>query len=155
MIFDEAALFLHHQNVLKSFGETADAAFLKWPDQGDLVDPQPDLSRHRVRYSEIGERLTQIEIGLAGRGNAQSGRAAIEHDPVERIGARERRDGCHLGAVQATFLFHRRVRPADAQAAGRHLEIGRRDDLDPGGIAVDRSRTLHRFRDRLEAHPAP
>jgi len=40
--------------------------------------------------------LPQIEIGLAGGGNAKPRRLAVEHDAVELVGAREGGNGIHL-----------------------------------------------------------
>ena len=48
----------------------------------------------------------------------------------------------------------RRIGPANVEAAGRHLEIVRKLDLDAFRIAVDGSRAFHGLADRLEADPA-
>ena len=97
--------------------------------------------------------MTQIEIGLAGRHDAEPRRPGIQHDAVETIGAGEGRDRFHLGAVQSPLGLQRRIGPADREAARRHLEIVGRDDLDAIDVADDRSGALDRFRDRLEADP--
>ena len=78
----------------------------------------------------------------------------IQHDAVEAVGAREGRDRLHLRAVQPPLLLHRRIGPANGEAARRHFEIVGHDDLDAIGIADDRGRAFDRLRNRLEADPA-
>ena len=56
--------------------------------------------------------------------------------------------------MQAHFLIQRRIRPADVQAARRHFEVVRRDDLQRQWIHVDRRGGFHGFGDGLEADPA-
>ena len=107
-----------------------------------------------VGNAEIGQRLPEIEIGLAGRHDAEPRRLRIQHDAVEAVDARERRHRLHLRAVQPPLLLHRRIRPADRKPARRHFEIIGHDDLDAIGIADDRGRAFDGLRNRLEADPA-
>ena len=116
LVLDEAALLLDHQHVLQAFRERARAGFLQRPGQRDLVDAQSQRLRLGIGNAEIGQRLPEIEIGLAGRHDAEPRRLRIQHDAVEAVDARERRDRLHLRAVQPPLLLHRRVRPADAKA---------------------------------------
>jgi hypothetical protein len=129
LIFDEAALFLDHQDVLQPFGKTSRAALLKRPGQCDLVDAQADFLRISVGNTEVRQRLPQIQIGLAGGDDAKPRRFAVEHDAIELVGAGECRDGVHLRAVQPSLLFERRVGPPDTQSARGHFEVGRQHQL--------------------------
>jgi hypothetical protein len=76
------------------------------------------LPRDVVRDPEVRQRLAQIEIGLAGREDAEPRWAAVEHDPVELVGAGEGGDGLHFRAMQPALLRQRRIRPAHPQPAG-------------------------------------
>ena len=116
LILDEAALLLDDKHVLQALGECAGAGLLQRPGQCDLVDAQSQRLRLGIRDAEIGQRLPQIEIGLAGRHDAEPRRLGIEHDAVEAIDAREGGDRLHLRAVQPALLLHRRIRPANAEA---------------------------------------
>ena len=156
LIFDEAALLLDDQHVLQPLGESAARRSASSGQvSADLVDAQsraPCACASAMPRS--AKRLPQIEIGLAGGDDAEPRAGRVEHDPVEPVGAREGGDRRHLRPVQPPLLLQRRIGPADAEAARRHLEIGRQHDLDARGIDVDRGRTLDRLGDRLEADPA-
>ncbi len=154
LVFDEAALLLDDQHVLQAFGKTLRAAFLQRPGQRDFIDAQAQRLGIPIGNAEIGERLAQIEIGLAGGYDPKPRRLAVEHDAVELVGACEGANRRHFRTEQPPFLLERRIGPADVQSARRHLEIGRQYDLDPRRIAIDRGRALDRLADRLEADPA-
>lgn len=74
LVFDEAALLLDHQHVLKAFCKALRAAFLQRPGHRDLVDAKAEVLRVLVGNAEVCQRLAQIEIGLAGRDDAEPGR---------------------------------------------------------------------------------
>jgi len=103
---------------------------------------------------EIVEGLAHVEIGLAGGDDADARLGAVEHDLVELVGAGEGEGGIELVFVQAELLLERRVRPADVEAARRHLEIGREDEADARRIDEDRSGAVDRLGDRLQGDPA-
>ena len=154
LILDEAALLLDDKHILQTFGERLCPGFLQRPGQRDLVDAKPQRLRLGVGDAEVGQRLPEIEIGLAGRHDAEPRRLRIQHDAVEAVDARERRHRLHLRAVQPPLLIQRRIRPADGKPARRHFEIVGHDDLDAIGIADDRGRAFNGLRNRLEADPA-
>src|SRR3546814_4265055 len=79
----------------------------------------------------------------------------VDHHAVDAVGARERLRGLDRVAVQAHLLLHRRIGPADVEAARRHLEVVGGDDLQRERVDLHRRRRLHRLGDRLAAHPAP
>ena len=154
LVFDKAALLLDHQHILQPFGKALGADLFQRPGQRHLIDAQAQRPGVTIGNAEIGHRLPQVEIGLAGGDDAKPRRLCIEHDTVELIGADEGLDGFHFRTEQPPLLLHRRIGPADVEAIRRHLEIGRPHHLDPGRIAQNRSRALDRFADRLEADPA-
>ena len=154
LVFDKAALLLDHQHILQPFGKALGADVFQRPGQRHLIDAQAQRLGVAIGNAEIGHRLPQVEIGLAGGDDAKPRRLCIEHDTVELIGADEGLDGFHFRTEQPPLLLHRRIGPADVEAIRRHLEIGRPHHLDPGRIAENRSRALDRFADRLEADPA-
>ena len=139
----------------KPFGEAPRAGFLQRPGQRDLVDAQAQRLRLGVGDAEIGQRLAQIEIGLAGRHDAEPRRLA-SRARCGRSGWRARRPRPPASSGRAAAA------PAPAARSGqrmrkparRHLEIVGHDDLDAIGIADDRGRAFDGLGDRLEADPA-
>jgi hypothetical protein len=82
-----------------------------------ICDDASRVPAHPVGDPEVCQRLTHIEIGLAGGGDAKPRRLAVEHDAVELVGAREGGHGIHLRAVQPSLLVERRIGPSDTQPA--------------------------------------
>ena len=153
LALDQRALLLDHDDLLEAGGEGAHGLGLERPDEAELQDPEPEPLRLVPIDAEVGERLAQIEIGLAGRDDAEARRRAVEHQAVEAVAAREGARRLELEAVQALLLGERRVRPADVEAARRQLELGR-DDLDRGRVELDRGRGVDRVVDAFEPDPA-
>jgi hypothetical protein len=114
LVLNKTALLLDDEHVLQPFRERLCAGFLQRPGQSDLVDAQPQRLRLGIGNAEIGQRLPEIEIGLAGCHDAEPRRLGIQHDAVEPIDARECRHRLHLRAMQPPLLLQRRVRPANA-----------------------------------------
>ena len=145
LVLDKTALLLDNEHVLQAFGELPGAGFFQRPGQRNFIDAQSQRLRFGVGDAEIGQRLPQIEIGFSRRHDAEPRRFGVQHDAVKAVDARERGDRLHLRAVQPALLLQRRVGPADAEAAGRHLEIVGHDDLYAIDIADDRGRALDRL----------
>ncbi len=104
--------------------------------------------------AEFIECLTHIEIGLAGRNDADFWIAATGSDDlVELVGAHESQHGVALVVVQARFLAQNGIGEADVEPARRHLEIGRRDDLHPVEAAIDDAGRFHRLVHAFERGP--
>jgi hypothetical protein len=58
-----------------------------------------------------------------------------------------------LIGLEPIVLFNRRIRPSQAQAARRELEIGRQDELPLLAGEIDRRRRLHGVGNELHANP--
>src|SRR5207253_8919129 len=89
LALDDRALLLDDEDFLESFGKTADAFGLERPRHRDLVEAQPDRLRFRRADAEILERLAHVEIGFAGRDDAEARLWAVDDNPVEPVGAGE------------------------------------------------------------------
>jgi len=124
------------------------------PGHAHLVDPDADFRRHALVDPEIVERLAHVEIGLAGRDDAEARTRTVEHDLVEPVCAREGKRRIGLVAVEAVFLDVPVVRPADVEPARRHLEIVGGDDRHAMRIDMDGGRCVHRVGDALHRDPA-
>jgi len=67
---------------------------------------------------EIVERLTHVEIRLAGRDDTKSWPRAVDNDPIEPICAGEGESSIKLVFVEPIFLLEGLVGPADIETAG-------------------------------------
>ena len=141
------ALLLDHDDLLEAGGEGADLLRLERPDQAELEDAQAEPRGQRLIDAELVERLAQVEVGLAGRDDAEPRVRAVEHQPVEAVGPGERAHRVELEAMQALLLGERRVGQADVETARRQREV-RRDDLQVLGRELDRGGGVDRIVDR-------
>ncbi len=154
LAFDEAVLLLDHDDVLQAAREVADADRFQRPGHADLVDADAEIGAGASVQAQVFQRLQHVEIALAGGDDAQARIRRIDHGAIDAVGAGEGLRGLHRVAMQTHFLIERRIGPADVQAARRHFEIVRCDDLQCERIHVHGCGGFHRFRDRLEADPA-
>src|SRR6185437_1447873 len=104
------------ENLLEPGGEVLGAVRLERPAQADLVEADAETLRLGIVDAEIVERLADVEIGLAGRGDAEPRLGRVEDDAVEPVDSCEGEDGVHLRPVQPALLIERRVGPADVEA---------------------------------------
>ena len=74
LVFDELALFFHHEDFFEALREAARALRLERPGHGDLVDAQADVARHVLVDAEVGERLHGVAEALAGGDDAELAR---------------------------------------------------------------------------------
>jgi hypothetical protein len=74
LVFEELSLFLDHQDLFETLGETTHAVRFERPDHADLVQANADLRRQFIIDPEFAERLADIKIGLAGGDDSQTGR---------------------------------------------------------------------------------
>ena len=128
LAFDEGVLLLDHEDVLQAAREVAQADRLQRPGHRDLVDADAEVGAGARVEVEVFQRLQHVEVGLAGGDDAEARVRRIDDDAVDAVGARERLRGLHRVLVQAHLLVHRRIGPADVEAAARHLEILRQHD---------------------------
>ena len=108
---------------LREFGELRPS---DRPDAADLEQAQAEIVALDLVDAELVERLAHVEIGLAGRDDADLRIAAAGGDDlVELVGAHEGEHGVALVIVQARFLAEEGVDQPDVEPARRHGEIGR------------------------------
>ena len=154
LIFDHAALFLDYQNLFESLCKLVGHNRFQRPAHANLVQANTDLRGQFFIDAEVAECLQCIQIGFAGGDDTESGIIAIEFDAVEIIGARKRPGGINLVALQAFFLRHRRVGPADMHAVfGQFVVLGQYN-FDAATVDVGRNRCIHVFGYRLQSDPA-
>ena len=87
--FDESAALLDDQDFLETAGEGAHAVWLERPDQAQLTDRKPDLQRNGFGDAQCVQGLAHIQIGLAGRYNAQAPPRRVDHNLIETVGLGE------------------------------------------------------------------
>ena len=147
LVLDQRPLLLDDQDLLEPFGEVADAVALQRPGHA-LVD------------AEIVERLADVEIGLAAGDDAEAPPRAVDDDAVQAVGPGIGERGVELVAVQPELHLERlgrgqrRGRLADVEAALRHGEIGRDDDLDAVRVDQYGGRAVNGVGHHLEGDPA-
>ena len=153
LLLDQRALFLDHQNLALAGGEGRDALGLERPDQAHLVDGKAQALGFGIVDAELVQRLADVEIGLADGDDAEAGVGAAHHQPVEPVGAPIGERGRDLHLIDAAFLAQPVVGPADVNAVGRQMVVGRGVDFQAMRIDVDRGRGIHRLAQHLEADP--
>ena len=152
--FEQRALLLDDDDEIEAVGEFGEFAPAERPGAADLVKPDAELVAFDFVDAEFVEGLADVEIALAGGDDADLRVApARGDDAVELVGAHESEHGVALVVVQAGFLRQDRIVEADIEAALRHAEIVRRDDIDALEAAVDRRRRLDRLVHGLERGP--
>ena len=159
-VFEDLALFFHHEDFIEALGKFVHAVRFQRPGHADLVQADADVGRRLLVDAQVGQRLARIEVGFAGRDDADARLRAVPDDLIELVGTRIRQRRIPFVAVHAHFLFQHRVGPADVQATGRQLEVGRQHDLhavrveiDGGARLDDVGHAFHRYpQARVAAH---
>ncbi len=154
LILDDLAAFLDDEDFFEADRELPHAFRLQRPGHADLVKSKADLGGHLRRHAELAQRLANIFVTLAGRHDAEAGVRRIHGDAVDLVGACKRDRSKALVVLQAAVLVEAVVRPAQVEAARRHLEIGRDDERRHLVGEVDFRRGLDRLGDHLHADPA-
>ena len=152
-VFEDLPLFFHHEDFVEALGEFVHAVRFQRPGHADLVQADADVGRRLLVDAEIGQRLARIEVGFAGRDDADARLRAVPDDLIELVGTRIRQRRIPFVAVHAHFLFQHRVGPADVQAAGRHLEVGRQGDLHAVRVEIDGGARLDDVGHAFHRHP--
>ena len=106
-----------------------------------------------VVQPQVQECLAGVIKSLATGDQAQSVVLAFYDVVVQPIGPDIGQGRVPLVVEQASFLFQRMVRPADVQAAGRHLKVGGNLDLHPVRVNHGGGAGLHNLLDGLHAGP--
>ncbi|MPM20908.1 hypothetical protein SDC9_67346 [bioreactor metagenome] len=153
LVFDDLALFLDHQDFLQPFGKFARDGGFQRPHHIHLVQANAEPMAGALVQPQISQRLARVVEGLAAGDDAEAVVGALDHVVVQPVGTHIGQRGVPLVVHEARFLLQRRIRPADVQAARRHLEVFGQDDVH--AIRIDRhaGRRLHHFLDRLHARP--
>ena len=86
----ERPLLLDDQELLEAPGELANGARLHREQHLDLQQADAVLAERGVVEPELGERLAQVVVGLAGRGDAEPRVRRRQRDAVEPVGGGER-----------------------------------------------------------------
>ncbi len=123
LVFENAAFFFNHQNLVQALGELMHRDRLQRPAHADLEHAQADRGAQRFVETEIIQRLTHVEVGLAGGDDAQTRVRRIEHHLVEVVGPSKGARGVDLVQVETFFLRQWRVRPADVHAIFGQFEV--------------------------------
>src|SRR6185295_19900468 len=153
LALDDAALLLDDDDLLEPVGETADRLGLERPAHPDLEQLDADLRRALLIDAEVVEGLERIEMSLAGRHDAETRRAALDHRAVEIVRPHERERRAQLVPLEAVLLIVRWIGPTDIEAARRHIE-DRRHDPHLLRQQLERLRRVRRLLRDLEADPA-
>ncbi len=155
LVFDDAAFFLDHQNLVQTLGKVMHRHGFKWPTHADLEHTNADLVAQLLINTQLFQRLTHVQVGLAGGDDTQPRLRGIDNHFIELIGAGERSCGVNLVRIEPRFLGQRWVRPTDVQAAFRQHKVFRDVRLDAQRIDFDNSRRIDVFGDGFHRHPAP
>ncbi|MNC28907.1 hypothetical protein D3C75_771370 [compost metagenome] len=65
LVFNHVALLFHHDDLVQTFGELADAFGIQRPDHAHLVDSQTELRCAGLINTQDLQRLGDIQVGLA------------------------------------------------------------------------------------------
>ena len=152
--FEQRALLLDDDDEIEPLGKILQLLAAERPGAAGLEQADAELVAPHLVDAQFVERLADVEIALAGGDDADLRIAAARgDDAVELVGANEGQHGVALVIVQARFLGQDRIVEADVEAARRHREIGRRDDVDALKAAVDRGCGFYRLVHGLERDP--
>ena len=154
LVFDQLALFFDDKNFFQPIGEGACTFRLQRPGHGDLVDAQANFPSGSLIDAQVGERLHDIPVRLAGGCNAKAGVRTVPHNAVEAIGAAIGQCAIHLVVEKARLLVQARVGPADVIAPLRHGEVFREHDVDSLRVDIDNGTGLDDVAHALEPNPA-
>jgi hypothetical protein len=156
---EEGELVLDDEDLLDALGQLADGGGLERPDHADLQDAHAGRAQ-RVRVEpEVGERLQEVVVGLAGGHDPEPGAGGVVGDAVQavlpRVGPRELQP--HLEEValgdEGVRREHRRVGLVDV-GAPRAQDL-RHDRDDPVGRDLGGGGGVGHVRDDLQARPQP
>jgi hypothetical protein len=153
----ERALLLDDEDLLEPAREVPHDARLHREQHPDLEDADAMVAQFGVVESQLAERLAQVVVGLAGRGEAEPGVGGVEDDTVEPVGGGER-----LGRLEpAVGDLALQLQPVGRQQC-RVLGVpprlalvleARIDDRHPVGRDLGRADLVGDVGHDLEAHP--
>ena len=124
LAFDDAALFLDHEDLALALHEFHGVVERQRPHHADLVDVDAMLTAGGLVEADEAQGLHQIEMGLAGGNDAIGCIWNVVDPPVDGVRLGEGIDGVLLRLHALFDLRPRQIRPAVVQAARRRREIG-------------------------------
>ena len=155
----ERALLLDHQELLEARGELADDRRLHREQHPDLQQADPVMAERGVVEAELGERLAEVVVGLAGRRDAEPRGRRRDGDPVQLVRRREGLRRLEPAVVDLAFglepprrhqqrvlFLVPRLALVEEAGIGDHEAIGR--DLGGADLVGDVGHDL-------ETHPEP
>ncbi len=154
-VLEDLPLFLDHQDLVEAGGELARVLRVERPHTADLHHANADARAGIVVQAQVGQRLPDIEIGLAGGHDAEARPRRIDDHAVQPVGAHIGQRRVPLVVQQPCLLRQRRIGPADIEPALGHREVLRQHDLDAVRIDVDGGARLDHVGDALHRHPQP
>src|SRR5206468_140902 len=89
----EGPLLLDDEQLLQAARELPDDRGLHREEHPDLEEPDAVVPERRVVQAELAERLAQVVVGLARRGDPEPRVRRVDRDAVEPVDARERLGG--------------------------------------------------------------
>ncbi len=123
LTLDQSALFFHDHDGRETVGEVADRRGLQRPGAADLEKAEAVIGGPHFVEAEVGQRLQDVEVALAGGDDADPRLAsAAQHQLVEGIRLEKSQHRRNLELVQAFFLSVRIVARPDVEPARRHAE---------------------------------
>ena len=153
LVFNDLALFFHHQNLLQAGGKFARELRLQRPHHRHLVQANTHALAGSVVQAQVEQRLACVVKGLAAGHQAKAVLRALNDVVIEPVGTDIGQRGVPLGVKQARFLFERGVGPADVHAAGGHHKIGGHLDAHAVRVHVHRGAGFNNFLDGFHAGP--
>ena len=151
----ERALLLDHDQLVEAVGELADDLGFGRPDHAELQQPDPAAAQGSFVQAEHGQRLAHVEVGLAGRDDADPVARRAAHDPVEAVEPGVLQGPGQPHAVQGSF----QLRQVGAEQPGGRAVCappglaGLGDD--PAGIDLRRAGPVGYRRGDLQGAPQP
>ena len=153
LVFNDLALFFHHQNLLQAGGKFACELGFERPHHRHLVQANTHALAGGVVQAQVEQGLARVVKSLAAGHQAKAVVRALNDVVVEPVGADIGQRGVPLGVKQARFLFERGVGPADVHATGGHHKIGGHLDAHPVRVHVHRGAGFDNFLDGFHAGP--
>ena len=154
LALDQRPLLLDDDDQVEALAEAANGFRLDRPGAGELEEAHAEIGGADFVDAEVVERLQDVEVALAGRGNADPRPAATgKHHAVGRVGAQEGGERRQLVLEEPLFLLQGMVAAADREPARRHAETTGNDGRDAVEGAVDGGSRLDRILDAFQPDP--
>ena len=155
LVFNDLALFLHHQNFLQPARKFARDGGFERPHHIHLVYTDANTLAGGVIQPQIHQGLARVVVGLAAGHDAKAILRALHHVVVQLVGTHIRQGGIPLVVHQAGFLLQRCIGPTNVQPTGWHRKVFGQHDADAVGVHPDAAGGFHHLLNRFHARPQP